>query len=170
MINRLARDTLSLITASTTWLVSVITCELCSDSYSRRGTGERGVLFACQPQGGHPAHVRYKPYTAWSSAASHQEWTYDLGGNIAVIGLAAGGSKAQKSGENDDDTGNLVVATSDNDLTFLSGNKTERFIMGLDGDFVAMVAGEEWVFYVHRPGATTIDGAVLAMFLTCVEA
>ncbi|KAF7971209.1 hypothetical protein HWV62_21604 [Athelia sp. TMB] len=127
--------------------------------YDMASLGERGVLFACQSQGGHPAHVRYKPYTAWSSAASHQEWTYDLGGNVAVIGLAAGGSKAQKSGENDDDTGNLVIATSDNDLTFLSGNKTERFIMGLDGDFVSMVAGEEWVFYVHRPGATTIDGS-----------
>lgn len=78
-----------------------------------------------------------------------------------MIGLAAGGSKAQKSRDNEDDTGNLVIATSDNDLTFISGNKTEKLIMGLDGDFVSMVAGDEWVFYAHRPGATTIDGMLL---------
>lgn len=131
--------------------------------------GERGTLFACQTQGEHPAHVRYKPYTAWSSAASQSEWTYDLQGNTTVIGLAAGGSKAQKSRDNDDDTGNLVIATSDNDLTFISGNKTEKFIMGLDGDFVSMVAGEEWVFYVHRPGATTIDGTLPAKYPAYVK-
>ena len=73
-----------------------------------------------------------------------------------MIGLAAGGWKKSKGDE--DHSGNLVIATSENDLTFMSGNKAEKYIMGLDGEFVSMVAGEDWVFLVHRPGATTIDG------------
>jgi chromosome transmission fidelity protein 4 len=73
-----------------------------------------------------------------------------------VVGLAAGGSK--KSNGDEDDSGNLVVATSENDLTFMTGNKAEKYVMGLDGEFVTMAAGEDWVFFVHRPGATTIDG------------
>lgn len=118
--------------------------------------GERGILFACPPENDHLAQVLYKPYTSWSSASSHHEWTYSLKRGSKVIGLAAGGSK--KSTGDEDDSGTLVIATSENDLTFLSGNKLEKYVMGLDGEFVSMVAGEDWVFYVHRPGATTIDG------------
>jgi chromosome transmission fidelity protein 4 len=127
----------------------------CSRS-GRLFTGERGILFACPPENDHPAQVLYKPYTSWSSASSQHEWNYSLKRGSKVIGLATGGSK--KSGGDEDDSGNLVIATSENDLTFLSGNKAEKYIMGLDGEFVSMVAGEDWVFFVHRPGATTIDG------------
>jgi chromosome transmission fidelity protein 4 len=118
--------------------------------------GERGILFACPPENEHPAQVLYKPYTSWSSSSSQNEWTYLLKYGSKVVGLAAGGSKKSKGHK--DDSANLVIATSENDLTFMTGNKTEKHVMGLDGEFVSMVAGDDWVFFVYRPGATTIDG------------
>jgi chromosome transmission fidelity protein 4 len=133
--------------------------------YDLASMGERGIIYACLPENDNPAQVLYKPYTSWSSSSSQYEWTYTLERGSKVIGLAAGGSKltsSSKARNDDDDTGNLVIATSKNDLTFISGQKMQKFIMGLDGEFVSMAAGEEWVFVVHRPGATTIDGAAFA--------
>jgi chromosome transmission fidelity protein 4 len=128
--------------------------------------GERGMVFACQPENDHRAHVAYKPYASWETGTrpTEEEWRYELPVGVKVLGVAAGGAplpkNARKRAMKEDiyGRGHVVIATSENELTFLTGTGIERYSMGLDGDYVTMVAGPEWIFVVHRDGATTIDG------------
>ncbi|KAI6033002.1 hypothetical protein F5J12DRAFT_946238 [Pisolithus orientalis] len=133
------------------------------DTHHITTSRERGALFACPPEQEHPAQVRYKPYGTWSAQG---DWEYTLPPGQRVLGLAAGGEKPTKSlrdpstsGGDIQGQGNVVVATSAGDLTFLSGSGMERIVLGLEGEFVSIAAAEEYVIVVHRPGATTIDGS-----------
>ena len=136
-----------------------------SNSVDRYCLGERGVLLACPPEQDHPAQVQYRPYGTWSAQG---DWTYILPLGQHVLGLAAGGESPMRSlrdpsssGGDIQGQGNAVVATSAGDLTFLSGSGLERIVLGLEGEYVTMAAGEEYVVVIHRPGATTIDGKYL---------
>ncbi|TCD67448.1 hypothetical protein EIP91_012365 [Steccherinum ochraceum] len=129
--------------------------------YDIASLGERGALYACQPENEHPAHVMYKPYGLW---ASQGEWTYELPKGTKVLGVAAGGPPPTKSMRMQSDAdvqgnGNVVIATSDHELVFLTGGGVEKYCLSLQGDFVTMVAGPEWLFLVHRDGSTTMDGS-----------
>ncbi|KAJ7045494.1 hypothetical protein C8F04DRAFT_1064981 [Mycena alexandri] len=124
--------------------------------YTVGALGDRGALFAGQTAGG-PSEVHCRLYTQESP-----HWTYTLRPKCKVLGIAIGAFPATAKNLRNEDLdgfGNIVIATTDGDLTFLSGTGRERRILGLAGEFISMVASHEWVFVVHRAGSTTIDGS-----------
>lgn len=127
--------------------------------YDLASLRQHGVAYACQPDTSCAAHVMYKPYGTWASCF---EWKYELCSGISVVGVAAGSSPTTKSLLKDPDIenlGNVVIATSDAKLIFLSGGGVERACVALPGTFMTMVAGSEWVFLVMQDRSTTTDGS-----------
>ncbi|KIY53105.1 hypothetical protein FISHEDRAFT_63502 [Fistulina hepatica ATCC 64428] len=113
---------------------------------SMASLGPNGAAFACQPEGENScALVLYKPHNSGSAWGQSGEWTYTLRPRTRILGIAAGGSS---------DVGHVVLATSEGDLTFISGTGRERCILGLGGHFLCMVAGDKYVFVVMRQGST----------------
>ena len=145
------------------------TLVICTYMLSRRDLttlyhlGERGALFACKQEGERSAHICFKPF---GQRASEKEWIYELRSGTEILGIAAGGLPPSSSLRQSEDGelqgyGNIVVATNESDLTFLSGTGRERRIIGFGAEFVTMISSSEWVFIVHREGSTTIDGKSL---------
>jgi chromosome transmission fidelity protein 4 len=82
-----------------------------------------------------------------------------------AIAIAAGGMPTRKSYKNRqadegelEGAGNVVVATTTGYLRFFTGSGIQRYVWAMGGDVVSMVAGNEWVFVVHREGGTSLDG------------
>ncbi|KAF8520383.1 hypothetical protein BU17DRAFT_88972 [Hysterangium stoloniferum] len=123
--------------------------------------GERGALYACPPDGTHPARIMYKPYSGWATSG---EWQYPFPDDETIVALAAGGtppsrSLRNKSSDGDlEGNGNVVVATNRGYLRFFTGGGVQKYLWTLAADVVTMVAGREWVFVVHRDGGTSLDG------------
>ncbi|KAL5507206.1 MCL1 [Sanghuangporus vaninii] len=134
-----------------------------TDSYKfdLAAVGERGVVYACPPEGIHPARIHYKPYATWASLS---EWTYELPKGERAIAVAAGGTPPSRSlrvlQEADaEGNGYVAVATDRGLVRFFSGGGAQRGpIWAIDGDIVSMVAGRDYVFIVHREGGTSLDG------------
>ncbi|EJD03058.1 WD40 repeat-like protein [Fomitiporia mediterranea MF3/22] len=134
-----------------------------TDSYKfdMASIGERGVVYACPPEGVHPARVHYKPYATWASLG---EWTYELPNGERAIAIAAGGTPPTRSlrvlQEADaEGNGYVVIATDRGVVRFFSGGGAQRGpVWAIDGDIIAMVAGRDYVFVVHREGGTSLDG------------
>lgn len=128
--------------------------------------GERGIVYACPPEDGHPAQITYKPYSTWASTG---EWTYRLPKSERVIAAAAGGTPPTRSlrrlQEVDaEGNGYVVIATDKGTIRFFSGGGIQRGpVWAIDGDIVSMIAGRDYVFVVHREGGTSIDGRSLSL-------
>lgn len=125
--------------------------------------GTRGIAYARPSEKSEPSQLMYQPYSTWGSAG---EWKIELPHGEDIIAIAAGGipgrySYKQRGSEEqteDDGAGHVVAATSRGYLRFFKGSGIQTYIWAMGGDLVSLVAGDEWVFVVHREGGTSLDG------------
>ena len=81
-----------------------------------------------------------------------------------MVALAVGGSPPKRSlrvrtEAEIEGTGFVAVATTQGYIRFFSGGGMQLGpIWAIDGDVVAMTAGLDFVFVVHREGGTSLDG------------
>lgn len=135
--------------------------------YNLASIGPRGALYACPAELStkSPAQVHYRPYDTWASSS---EWSVSLPEGEEPVAICAGGA-AYKRGRGDDDegpsdeggSGHVVVATSRGLVRFWAGTGVQKYVWSVGGEVVAIAAGEEWVFVIHREGGTSLDGAPL---------
>lgn len=125
--------------------------------------GQRGIAYARPSEKSDPAQIAYKPYSSWGAS---NDWQFSLSAGEEVVAIAAGGTPPRRSYKNRqgveegeaEGAGNVVVATSTGYLRFFTGSGIQRYVWALGADVVSMVAGNEWVFVVHREGGTSLDG------------
>lgn len=138
-----------------------------SFKFNLASIGERGIVYACPPEEGHPARVHYKPYATWASLG---EWTHELPAGEQAIALAAGGTPPTRSLRKLQDAdaegnGYVAIATNKGYVRFFSGGGAQRGpVWAIDGDVVSMVAGKDYIFVVHREGSASLDGKIHPLF------
>lgn len=132
--------------------------------YTQASLGPCGALYACQPQ---PATetlglVHYRPFNTWANSPG---WSVALPEGEAPVAICAGGEKSSNSVEDEEGglrdlggSGHVVIATSRGMIRFLLGTGIQTYVWHIGGEVVTMVAGDEWVFIVHREGGPSLDG------------
>ena len=136
--------------------------------YHLASLGPRGALYACAPEGTNPAQVHYRPYETWASAP---DWQMSLPtGEVPVAVCTGGAPLSRKSNDPSQEeitggptdaggAGYAAVATSSGLIRFWLGTGIQTYLWHLGGEVVAMEAGAEWVFVIHRDGGTSLDGS-----------
>jgi chromosome transmission fidelity protein 4 len=154
--------------------------------YTMASLGPRGAVYACPPEKdagsgstANMAQIHYRPYETWASSA---EWTISLNEGEVPVAVCAGGAPLKRVKDDEGDVlleddedpeerafregpkdaggaGYVIAALNTGDIYFWLGTGILSYIWRIGGEVVAMDAGSEWLFVIHRDGGTSLDGA-----------